>query len=1038
MPVETSTGSGSDRDDAFASAPDTRESEHSPETFEDSVAEVPDSPAGSSGVQSEEMATVAPTRKAIDAVPQASLSNGKVVGRYRLERQIGSGGMGIVYEASEIETGRKVALKLLSAGLTGDEENVDRFVREARLAAQISHPRTTFVYEAGQQDGRPYIAMELMPGKTLQDVLDSEKGIPYMRAVDHILDVIDGLAAAHRLNVIHRDVKPSNCFVHSDGRIKVGDFGLSKSLVTDVQLTRTGTFMGTPSFAAPEQIRGDHVDQRTDIYAVGATLFCLIANRAPFVGDAMSVTAQIISDQPEGLKSLVPSVPRDLEKVIERTLRKDPEDRYEDLSELREALLPFSTRGTSLTQIGRRSAAYMIDYLIVGIVVQLIGFVVFLGTGTAGQIASGEEQGVNFAFIQICMTLVSWLSIFAYFAVSEGLFGGSIGKKILGLRVENLDGDTPGIWRGLLRALIIPGAFAIPMIAAIFRWQFGGEVNQDFKISFLIYAFFIARSAELLPVLMCLLTMRNANGLRGIHGFLSGTRVTRTVDETRKQIQALSGLNPIPLTDQKRKQIGPFVVDGVLAKGADRCVYRGMDPALDRRVMIYQLESADDHNELRCNINRPSRARWIQGGVNETGRWDAFEYVNGVPFTVAAQDAKAFTWENTRHALHDLVVEIETSLQEESLPPSVTIDQFFIDRDGHGRLVELPFPTSPEGFPRDSGPDDSESQDVGKSKTSQACQMIDQAFHLVLSKQVVPTSVRRLLNSFRQQGKSKETVDRFAERLEAANKRLPRLNWDSRLGVFAVTLGAEGTTLIGIMLVATWLWVTLFGYAPIWKPAILIAWFSIAFFGVGFGMRSSPVLRFMKIDIQDSSGQIASRFRCGLRNLLSWFPFTVVVVSFVFGASLGFDQIERQRKIALPQRSPDTAIGGQEQGDESNELESESVNDQGRKESKAKRLESDKSQSDAANQARQANEKSDQLLVDNDLVNPALAGDVIPRRKANSEIHPDLEKYPLQVVAVLLAGIFAMALGLAAGLFSIASPERGIQDYVCGTRLVPE
>jgi serine/threonine protein kinase/phage FluMu protein Com len=178
------------------------------------------------------------------------------VGDYKLLRQLGQGGMGVVYEAEQGATGRRVALKLLSPKLAHTDESMERFVREGRLAAAFSHPRSTFVFGAGQHAGQPYITMELMPGRTLNDVCRDEGPLPVNRAVDYILDVIEGLEAAHAAGIIHRDVKPSNCFLDSDGRVKVGDFGLSKSLVSDADLTRTGAFLGTPLFAAPEQVHG--------------------------------------------------------------------------------------------------------------------------------------------------------------------------------------------------------------------------------------------------------------------------------------------------------------------------------------------------------------------------------------------------------------------------------------------------------------------------------------------------------------------------------------------------------------------------------------------------------------------------------------------------------------------------------------------------------------------------------------------------------------------------------------------------------------
>jgi eukaryotic-like serine/threonine-protein kinase len=187
------------------------------------------------------------------------------VADYRLLHPLGEGGMGAVWEAEQASSGRRVALKLLSQRLPRTPETIERFLREGQLAASVSHPRSTFVFGAGEHEGQPYIVMELMPGRTLKDLIDEEGSVSIARSVDFILDVIEGLQAAHAIGVVHRDVKPSNCFLDSDGRVKVGDFGLSKSLVSDAGLTRTGTFLGTPQYAAPEQVRGGQVDPRTDL-----------------------------------------------------------------------------------------------------------------------------------------------------------------------------------------------------------------------------------------------------------------------------------------------------------------------------------------------------------------------------------------------------------------------------------------------------------------------------------------------------------------------------------------------------------------------------------------------------------------------------------------------------------------------------------------------------------------------------------------------------------------------------------------------------
>jgi len=177
------------------------------------------------------------------------------VGPYRLLRPIGSGGMGTVYEAEEAASGRHVALKLLDGDAAESPEAMRRFRQEGRLMSQLAHPNCVFVLAADEDAGRPYIVMELMPGTTLKELVAEHGPLPPEEAVAKILDVIDGLQEAHRLGVIHRDVKPSNCFLAPDGRVKIGDFGLAKQLLCDAHLTQSGTFLGTPLFASPEQIR---------------------------------------------------------------------------------------------------------------------------------------------------------------------------------------------------------------------------------------------------------------------------------------------------------------------------------------------------------------------------------------------------------------------------------------------------------------------------------------------------------------------------------------------------------------------------------------------------------------------------------------------------------------------------------------------------------------------------------------------------------------------------------------------------------------
>lgn len=297
-----------------------------------------------------------PTRPAAALVPE----DPEQIGGFRLRRLLGSGGMGRVYEAEELATGRRVALKLLATEYACARDAVERFRQEGRYARMIAHPRCVAVLATDEADGRPYIVMELMPGTTLQDLVKERGPLPVAEAVDKILDVIDGLAAAHQLGVVHRDVKPSNCFLDADGRVKVGDFGLSKSLTGDSHLTRTGAFLGTPLYAAPEQVRAERANEQTDGYAVAATLYFLLAGKAPFQrSDPAATIACLVCDDPPSVRECRPEVPAALDQAILKGLARDRAQRYRNLAEFRQALLPFAPAHPAACRRGSGALAYL-------------------------------------------------------------------------------------------------------------------------------------------------------------------------------------------------------------------------------------------------------------------------------------------------------------------------------------------------------------------------------------------------------------------------------------------------------------------------------------------------------------------------------------------------------------------------------------------------------------------------------------------------------------------------------------------------------
>ncbi|HSH17575.1 MAG TPA: serine/threonine-protein kinase, partial [Verrucomicrobiae bacterium] len=289
-----------------------------------------------------------------------------VFGGYRLLSLLGSGGMGAVYEAEHLATGRRVGLKMLNQRLDSSDMR-RRFLREGRLAAAVSHPNSLYVFGSEEIEGYPVITMELAAGGTLKDKLDQRGPLPVAEAVDAMLDVIAGLEAAFAGGVLHRDIKPSNCFVDSDGSVKVGDFGLSVSTLGQDGsfVTATGVIMGTPAYAAPEQLRGDELDARADIYSVGATLFTLLTGRAPFDGqNAVQVVANAVNQKPKSMNEWRKDVPSELDSVVARCLAKEPGQRFADYAALRNALLPFSSREPEPAPMKLRASSGWMDFLI--------------------------------------------------------------------------------------------------------------------------------------------------------------------------------------------------------------------------------------------------------------------------------------------------------------------------------------------------------------------------------------------------------------------------------------------------------------------------------------------------------------------------------------------------------------------------------------------------------------------------------------------------------------------------------------------------
>lgn len=598
------------------------------------------------------------------------------LGDYMLVAPLGRGGMGTVYEAVQRSTGRRLALKLLAQNLDSPEMR-QRFLREGRLAARVNHPSSLYVFGSEEIDGVPVITMEIAPGGTLQDALDRRGPLPITEAVDATLNMIDGLEAALDRGVLHRDIKPSNCFVSPDGTVKVGDFGLSVSTLpsADSFMTQTGKVMGTPAFASPEQLRGDEVDVRSDIYAVGATLFTLLTARAPFEGDnAVRVVANVIDSQAPAASKYRSEIPAGLEQVITRCLAKDPSDRYAGYAALRDALLPFSSVIPEPATQAQRGAAGWIDYL-----------TAFLPTYATLMIIVGPEKlfvrplfEFSFAAWQYHFMVLG--AGFLYFTLTEGLWGAGMGKWIMNLRVVKRNGKRPGLGRALLRILIPFAAIELLRVPLSVLALPDGEWG-------LMHSLLIIGLSIACPWIVALLwlTARPKNGMATAWDLATGTRVVVRPRGVRRPV-----MNTAANGDEAEASsdcIGPFRIESEVKSDAWLVAN---DPVLRRRVWLIR-RSADQITAARRAVARPGRARWLQAIEESDETWDAYEAAGGAPFTLLTAD-NSVPWATLRYWLHDLAAELRAGERDHTLPQFCSLDQIWITDDGRALLLDEPWP----------------------------------------------------------------------------------------------------------------------------------------------------------------------------------------------------------------------------------------------------------------------------------------------------------------------------------------------------------
>ena len=280
-------------------------------------------------------------------------------GRYKIVRKLGAGGMANVYLAEDQELGRRVAIKILNDRHANDDQFVERFRREAKNAAALSHPNIVSIYDRGEAEGTYYIAMEYLDGRSLKELIVTRGPAPVPVAVEYARQILSALRFAHRHGIVHRDIKPHNVLVDGEGRVKVTDFGIARAGAS--QMTEVGSIVGTAQYLSPEQARGTNVDQRSDLYSLGVVLYELLTGSAPFGGDTpVEIAMKHLSQVPEPPSAKRPNLPHDLDLLVMRALAKDPDERYQSAEEM-DADLERVARGVSVSRETEESATQILS-----------------------------------------------------------------------------------------------------------------------------------------------------------------------------------------------------------------------------------------------------------------------------------------------------------------------------------------------------------------------------------------------------------------------------------------------------------------------------------------------------------------------------------------------------------------------------------------------------------------------------------------------------------------------------------------------------
>ena len=529
-------------------------------------------------------------------------------------------------------------------------------------------------------DGTPTIAMELVTGGTLQEKVKQRGPLPVPAAVDAILQIIAGLEAAQAIGILHRDIKPGNCFEDTDGTIKIGDFGLSISSAAraETSVTAAGAMVGTPAFCSPEQLRGEELNARSDLYSVGVTLFYLLTARVPFDGHNLAqLTANVLEKHAPSPRQFRKEVPSGLAKAVLRCLEKQPGERFRSYDELRQALAPYSSSAAPTpATLGLRFLAGLLDMLFLGVISWIAMLARF-----------GSLMGMTDFMARRSAERFVWMlgGLFVgvlYYAITEGFWGTTVGKMICRLRVIGPDNGPPGLRRGLVRGIFYVVLPVLPFWVVSRGDPYAlvhGSTLVQYAVQFSYYL--------VLALLFC--TVRRRNGFAAVHDLATQTRVISRTAFQARPLLAVSETAPAAV--ETKPQVGPYHVLEPLGKSGDAEWLLGYDLRLLRKVWLRVVPPGTPPVPAPWrNRGRAGRLRWLTGRRSSEENWDAFEGVTGQPLVKLAVAPQP--WSHVRYWIQDLASEISVAAKDGTLPGVLAVDRVWITGEGRAKLLDFPAP----------------------------------------------------------------------------------------------------------------------------------------------------------------------------------------------------------------------------------------------------------------------------------------------------------------------------------------------------------